>query len=487
MEIASSQNVKPATPRPAELSGTPLRLHANGQWYRARRIGGKVRFFYYGKEPREAKRLYLLDAPAIEEGRMPSPAAIDVGSITLLELVDRFVCSREEKLLAGDIGERHFQTMKDDAARFLNWGGPNTHVAALGDLQGFRTRMATLGTYAFNRTMQVVRLLLRWGYKHKPPLIAEPMYELEALEPRNRKAVRRERRERDAEHGVPEFDAAEARNLVARAIEWSERRADALAWILLGLNGGVGQSHLGDLPEGEVDLAAGRIDWVRTKTEELFQMPLWPTTALAIRAALRERPKAADAAARGLLFRTASGLPVVRDVRGNNGRILTDDRVAETFGRLERLLARPADADRDEEKRRSMHRHGRGFYGLRRTFAKLADNAADPNARRRVMGQAFQGQDPNYLRGTLPWARLQAVTDCVHVGLFGVKPQELTSLEALAEVVGEPVLMPIKSGWTKGRPRPELAERNRQRWAAHRRGEGPRPGEKAACGGRGKR
>lgn len=38
------QMIKPSKPYPS----FPLTAHNNGQWYRAKRIGGRSRFFYFG-------------------------------------------------------------------------------------------------------------------------------------------------------------------------------------------------------------------------------------------------------------------------------------------------------------------------------------------------------------------------------------------------------------------------------------------------------
>ena len=446
----------------------PLRPHPNGQWYVPLRVNGRRKNYYFGKDLAAAQRQYLEFLQAAGTAEAGGQPVARPGRVTVLELVDRFVTREEGRVRSGDIRERHWHDVRRKVGYLLEWAGDRAVADDLRDLFDFRRFLSErLSAVAFNNAVGTITAMLRWGRKHHPPLITRALDEDPAFARKNSKVVKRERRERDERHGVPEYAPAEVRALLARAELLG--KPDLVAAVLLGCNAGMGAQHISDLPAAVVDLDRHRVDWVRTKTEEICQFTLWPVTAEALARAMAARPRPADPAWAGRALLRPGGRPwvetVVRERRdGTLKAVESDDYLGERFRVLERRLAVPEDAAKPEAERRGMKRPGRNIYGLRRTFAKHADDAADINARRRIMGHTFTGNDPNYVRGELAWARLKAVSDHVHRALFGCEPAELSLANLVERCGGEPALLPVSRGWTPGKKRPALSELNRRRW-----------------------
>lgn len=269
--------------------------------------------------------------------------------------------------------------------------------------------------------------MLRWAYKLQPrPLLTVARHEDDALAKAKLKHVKKERRESEDEHGVPMYSPLECRLLLAAACEKEER--NLLAFMLLGLNAGMGQSHISDLPERKVDFPKLYVDWVRPKTEELFQFTVWPVTAEAIRKTIEIRPDTACDDAKGMMFRTRCGHAWVReffeDAGGAIGEVAPNDEIGKAHRKFEKDLT-VAELKDGEQVTRPMKRKKRAFYALRRTFATLGNDTKDKDAVRRIQGQDLTGMDPHHVRA-IPVERLRAVTDYVHRTLFACEPGELT-------------------------------------------------------------
>lgn len=153
------------------------------------------------------------------------------------------------------------------------------------------------------------------------------------------------------------------------------------AMILLGLNGGFGPADCGHLPWSAVDLDAAFIRWKRVKNGIDRGVTLWPETVAALREIRKTRP------ADKLVFRTRRGLPW----RGTS--------IAHRF----QELAAAAGVDLPD---------GVGMYACRHTFATIANEIRDTDARRHLMGRILPNLDDVYVEGML-LKRLKVVTDHV--------------------------------------------------------------------------
>ncbi|HEV7301634.1 MAG TPA: hypothetical protein VGN72_19885 [Tepidisphaeraceae bacterium] len=413
-----------------------LRLHPNGQWYIPKRVHGRRRNFYFGKDETAARERFLRELPDILADRQPVTA--DASRVTVLELTDRFIIAQEERFRAGDIGIREFDDLRRAALAFRTWAGEDRLAADIPPLDEYRTHLKRrMQLTSFNRYVTKTKKMLRWAYKLKPrPLLTVARHEDDALAKAKQKHVKRERREMEDEHGMPIYSPQECRLQVIAACEAEEW--NILSFVLLGLNGGMGQSHISDLPERKLDFAKLYVDWVRTKTEELFQLTVWPVTAEAIRKAMAIRPDTVCDDAKGLLFRTRCGHAWVReffeDKDGTIGEVAPNDEIGTAHRKFEAKLTVTEPDSRGGLVTRPMKRKKRAFYALRRTFATIGNDTKDKDAVRRIQGQDLTGMDPHYVRA-IPIERLRAVTDYVHRTLFACDPNELT-LENLVEKLG---------------------------------------------------
>lgn len=393
--------------------------HRNGQFYCTKRIFGIKKFFYFGKDEEAAKTAFLDALPDIVMGRQPETTR-PISQVTVLELTDRFIVAQEERFRAGDIGIRQFDDLRNAAMVFRDWAQEQRPVDEIPPLEGLRTSLKSkMRLSSFNRYITGIRKMLRWGYKRKPhPLLAVALHEDDALSKAKNKHVKRERREIEAEQGKPIFSPEEVRALLLRCNEIEEW--NMMTFILLGINAGMGQSHISELIASAINPETRYVDWVRTKTEELFQVVLWPITVEAINKTIANRASAAKKEFGGLLFRTRLGFPWVqvyyKEENGVIGRVAPNDEIGKRFREIEKTVKVGS---------KLIHREGRSFYALRRTFATLANDVPDKDSIRRIMGHALQGMDPHYVR-QIPIERLEAVTNYVHHKILGCTPDQLT-------------------------------------------------------------
>jgi integrase len=220
---------------------------------------------------------------------------------------------------------------------------------------------------------------------------------------------RRSRAKHEREHGKKIFTAEQARALIDAA------HPTLQAAILLGVNGGFGNSDCGALPIAAVNLDTAVIDFERPKTAVRRVVPLWPETITALKTVLTtERVAPATKAAAPLVFRTESGLPVVRQIMraGGDGefeKVTHVDRLSDWFDEL--LAAK------------KLKRRGIGFYTLRHTFRTWADETNDQHAIHRIMGHTLPGMSGIYVE-EIGLERLRRVVNHVRSKLWPQSPAE---------------------------------------------------------------
>lgn len=148
--------------------------------------------------------------------------------------------------------------------------------------------------------------------------------------------------------------AAESRIFEREEILALLDKADPImkAQILLGLNGGLGNTDIAELPKRAVNLDGGWLIYPRPKTQIKRRIPLWSETVSALQEAIKLRPEPADAADAGLCFLTSRGNKMVRiqktretaDVENDNlAKYSTTNSLARQF---EALIEQAGVADR---------------------------------------------------------------------------------------------------------------------------------------------
>jgi integrase len=138
----------------------------------------------------------------------------------------------------------------------------------------------------------------------------------------------------------------------------------AAGW--LGLCGAFGPKDIGTMPEALVNLDTGYIRFPRGKTG--FSRLAWlpPAARIALRRYMAQRPGVIDPSAKGLLFRTKTGMPYYRDPGPEDPTGYKYDTIGYQWGR----------------------KTGLPFSGLRATFATWADDAPDQRAVDLVLGHS---------------------------------------------------------------------------------------------------
>ena len=252
-----------------------------GYW--AKKVRGRL--VYFGKVADDPKGKAALDKWLEQKddllaGRTPRVAG---DGLTIRDLCNRFLSNRQAKMLAGELSPISFADYHATCAKIVKAFGPTRLVVDLdaADFEQFRRSMArgwspvTLGNeirrirvvFRYAEQNQLVPLPIRYGSEFKPPA---------------RRILRKERQAK----GLRMFEAAELRTILDKAT------MPLRAMILLGANCGLGNTEITNLPIKALDLETGWLDYPRPKTAVLRRCPLWPETAVAVREALKHRPKA---------------------------------------------------------------------------------------------------------------------------------------------------------------------------------------------------
>ena len=271
-----------------------LWFHAGTQQW-CKRIRNKR--YYFGRDPDAALKRYLAEKDDLEAGRTPTQYPRD--AFDLRHLCNNFLTHKKHQMETGEIAARTFEDYYNSCELMLKHLGRNSVVQELrpDDLMRYRrvlakTRNATSLGNEVNRT----RVILRYAFENM--LIDRPVRFGDFKRPAKR-VVRKQR----AMAG-PKLFAPESILAMLSAADSQLR-----AMILLGINGGMGNSDVGQLPAGAVDLEAAWLDFARPKTGIERRFPLWSETVEAIRESMANRRQPKDEQHAGLLFITRYGQP----------------------------------------------------------------------------------------------------------------------------------------------------------------------------------
>ncbi|QDV43426.1 Phage integrase family protein [Stieleria neptunia] len=363
-----SASKKPKTKKPAKVKGSPLTPHASGQY--CARLAGKIR--YFGADHDTALRKYL-DAKAGFDS--------DDERLTVADVCNRYLDSQQAKVDAGTLAQRTLTDYHAMAKRFASHLGRDRKYETLraSDFASLRASYKWEGSSTINREITMVKTMVNWAEKSGygrpnmgPDFVSVP------------KRVQRIERKKK---GALMFDAEQCRAIVEKA------SPQLRAMILLGLNCGFGGADCSKLRQDEIDWERGWLSQIREKTGEDRDAWLWPETIEALKVAIEKRPKPKNYEDDGLVFITKYGNRWLRDDKQTNP-------VAQAFSKITKALG--------------IHRPGLSYYGLRRTFRTIADDARDTTAARRIMGHTPKPGDMDavYVQRIDP-ARIKAV--CAHV------------------------------------------------------------------------
>lgn len=270
------------------------------------------------------------------------------------------------------------------------------------DFQRYRLKLAKrLGVHALTRHVTAIRSVFKYAYD--VDMIEDPVKFGKGFRNPTAAQKRKAKQKDELENGKKLFTREELVSILDAC------DPDLHAVVLLGINGGFGNTDCASLPRSAVDLAAGLITYARSKTGLQRVVPLWLETVKAMRQALAaDRPEPADKDAAVLVFLTPTGKPLVRQSVSDDdesGKIKTAN-IDELSARFAALL-----------KSLGLHRAGIGFYVLRHTFRTWADEMHDQHAIHRIMGHAIPGMSGIYVE-EIGLDRLRAVVDHVRHKLW---------------------------------------------------------------------
>jgi len=366
-------------------SDFPLFAHPNGQW--CKKIRGKQH--YFGTDADAALQKYLDIRDDLQAGREPRRSQ---NGKTLSGICNAFLTRVSERQKSGEISPRTFRDYFDVCKQLIECVGRDVDPEQLrpDDFAQFRSSIAS--RYAptrLNKHVVVTKMVFKWAYESE--LIERPP----RFGPDFRGASKRALRQQKLAVGKKLFRPEELITILASADPVMR------AMVLLGINGGLGNTDIAKLPVSSIDFDKQMIDYPRPKTGVERTIPLWPETTDAIRKVMEARPQPSQGF-EDILFLTSRGTPLLVVWEAGN----RTDQLTVKFRTLLKSLG--------------LHRKGKGFYWLRHTFQTIGDEARDPLATAAIMGHADSTISGQY-REEISVDRLQRVVNHVHNWLFDAK------------------------------------------------------------------
>ena len=396
-----AQASKPHKPYPT----FPLTPHPSGQW--AKKIHGNTHYFGSWADPQTALERYHKQAADLHAGHSPT---IVVEDVTVKQLVNSYLGYQQDKVGSGEIGARHFEDCRRTVSDWARFMGMACAVSDLRpeDFGRYRVRLAKrLGTLSLGKHITLIRCM--FNYAVEVDLIDRLPKLSRVFAPPAAHVVRRDQQKEELANGKKLFKPEEVLALIDPPADYGIVTPSFLRpAVLLGINGGFGNTDLATLPLRAVDLDKALIAYPRPKTGVERVVPLWPETVTAMEKWIASRPRPQDAQHAGLVFLTPEGLPLVRQKvktseDGAIDGVVNLDRLSHEFNDLLEAL--------------SLKRHGLGFYTLRHTFRTWADETRDQHAIHRIMGHTLPGMSGVYVE-EIGLDRLRAVANHVRGKLF---------------------------------------------------------------------
>jgi integrase len=367
---------KPAKPR----DDFPLFPHASGQW--AKKIRGRLVYFGVWADPDAALASYLAQKDALHAGKKPRP---DPDAVTIKDVANAFLNHKKALLDTGELSSRTWKKYMEAAGEVIAQLGKGRLASDLDpqDFAGLRDRMARKwGLYRLADMIQHVRSVFKHGYD--AGLLPVPTRFGPGFARPTKKAIRLHK----AQQGPKLFTAEEIRRLLTVAT------VSLRAMILLGINAGMGNADVANLPLSALDLESGWLSYPRPKTGVARRCWLWPETVAAIKTVLARRPGPKNAEDADLVFITKYGENWAKESSGGP--------IGKELRKLLIILG--------------INNH-RNFYTLRHTFRTVADESKDQPATDFIMGHEVPHMSSVY-RESISDARLRAVAIHTHAWLF---------------------------------------------------------------------
>jgi len=365
------------TPPKKPFKTFPMFAHANGQW--AKKIRGKLHYFGPSSEPQAALDRFKVEFPALAAGGK-RPARHE----TVAAVVSAYLSSKQASLESGDLTPATLADYKRICKVIELALGRETAIASVDrpDLEQLRTylvkgKRGPLGPVSQKRRIGMARLVFNFANEE---LDCNIKYR-KVLRMPSAKSLRAARNRT----GERLFTPGEIQALIDNA------KPQMKAMVLLGINCGFGNGDCATLPIERVDLS-GWHNHARPKTEIARRCPLWPSTAAALYAVVKDRTS-------GPVFITKYGNPW--EGTGNSCPISYEFRKLATGLGIWRTGVTT-------------------FYTLRRTFETIGATTGDQIAVSYIMGHTPASDDMSavYRQRTFD-SQLVRVVDHIHDWLHG--------------------------------------------------------------------
>lgn len=372
---------KPQKPYPE----FPLFPHACGQW--VKKIRGKLHYFGAWADPDAAMSKYLNQKDDLHAGRKPRQKT---DAPTLRDLCNHFRTEKQHRHESGELSERTLHDYARTCDLLLEHFGKDRLLSDITpvDLSRYRAKLAEKrGPVALGNEVGRVRVVLNYAYHSG--LVSAPILLGTGFRKPSQKTIREHRQAKPPRL----FTALEIRTLLDNASE------PLRTMILLGINCGLGQAEISEMPQTAIDFASAWLNYPRPKTAVPRRCPLWPETLEGLRHCIENRPAPSDPADSGLVFLTRYGNRWVK--MGPAGK--PNDAVGFELLKLLKQLG--------------IKRDRISFYALRHTVETVGGACKDQVAVDAIMGHARQDMATVYREG-IEDERLQAVTDTIRRWLW---------------------------------------------------------------------
>ncbi len=361
---------------------------------------------YFGRwdDPFGAEAEYLEVADDLHAGR--EPQSDEHGGLTIRDLCNQFILSKKLKLDSGNLSPRTFIQYDETCRIILDSLGKDRCVSDLGpkDFEAFYVKLSQkYSTTSIGGQITQIRSVFKYAIDND--LIERSIRFGSTFKAPSRTEVRKAKAKKKHETGRRVFEPAEIRQMLKAA------STQLKAMILLGINGGLGNTDCANLPISALDLTKGWLDYPRPKTGAERLVPLWPETVEALRTVIAERKEPNEAEDGNLVFVTLFGQRWVRysvvEVKKYGKKQVkpkADDGISKATANLLKELG--------------LKKPGLSFYSLRHTFETIAGGSRDQVAVDAIMGHIDSSMAATYRHG-IEEERLLAVVNHVRDWLYG--------------------------------------------------------------------
>ena len=246
-----------------------------------------MRFFGVWADPQAALDRYHSVAADLHAGRSPGTEKLSGNGLTVKDVCNAFLNWQKDKLDAGEIGAMWFEdcrTILNEFARSLGKHRPADDLQPI-DSQRYRAMLSKrLGLFALRRHITAIKSVFKYSYDMDH--VEHPMKLGRGFSMPTAAQERKARQKAEFANGKRLFRREELIEILKHADD-----SVLLAAVLLGMNGGFGNTDCATLPRSAVDLDKGIISYARPKTGVQRVVPLWQETTAALRTVLANHPR----------------------------------------------------------------------------------------------------------------------------------------------------------------------------------------------------